>query len=228
MSILVVCPGCRSSFKVSDQFAGKTGACPKCKQKIKVPTKAEEVQVHAPEAFGSGGKTTSGQLATKPIARESSKLDPVKATAVVGASLVVLLVAWAGGSLFQRPAGCFLGLMLISPPLVMAAYAFLHDPEQLQPYHGIPLYVRSGICTLAYMILWGLYAYVAGQGLLTREELFNWMFVAPPFFIVGALVALASLDLDFSNGFFHYAFYVVVTGLLGWAAGIPIIVSSAP
>jgi hypothetical protein len=223
MSILVVCPGCRASFKVSEKFAGQTGACPKCKHKIQVPTKAQEVQVHAPEAFGGGGKTTSGKLATKPIARSETKLDPVKAVAIAGTSLVVLLVAWAGGSLFRHPAGCAIGLILVSPPLVIAAYAFLHDEEQLQPYRGTALYVRSAICTAVYVILWGAFVLVARQGLISTslDDMWMWLVVAPPFFIVGALTALASLDLDFGNGFFHYACYVVVTGVLAWVAQIP-------
>ena len=60
MSIIVVCPGCLKSFKVSDKFAGKKGPCPNCKRTLQVPTKEQEVQVHAPEAFAGGGKNASG------------------------------------------------------------------------------------------------------------------------------------------------------------------------
>ena len=41
MSIPVVCPGCRTRFKVSDRFAGQSGACPKCKAKIEVPAQVD-------------------------------------------------------------------------------------------------------------------------------------------------------------------------------------------
>ncbi|MEC8508925.1 MAG: MJ0042-type zinc finger domain-containing protein, partial [Planctomycetota bacterium] len=34
MSIRVTCPGCHARFNVSDQFAGKSGPCPKCKKTI--------------------------------------------------------------------------------------------------------------------------------------------------------------------------------------------------
>ena len=77
MSIIVVCPACRKSFKVSEKFAGQTGPCPNCKKPLRVPTKEEEVKVHAPEEFAGGGKTTSGKLVTKPIARVDTKLRPV-------------------------------------------------------------------------------------------------------------------------------------------------------
>ena len=222
MSILVVCPGCRKSFNVSEKFAGQTGACPQCKAKITVPTKAQEVKVHTPEAFASGGKTTAGQLATKPIARNVTKWEPVKAAIIAGASLVVLLIAWIGGKtgLFASPimGGC--ALLLVSPPLVIAAYTFLRDDE-LEPYRGKELYVRTGICSLAYATLWGAFTYVTSPDLgLPVEELSTWVFLAPPLLLIGALAAHASLDLEYGNGFFHYCFYLLVTVLLRAAAGV--------
>jgi hypothetical protein len=33
-------------------------------------------------------------------------------------------------------------------------------------------------------------------------------------------VPLACLDLEYGNGFFHYAFYLLVTVLLRWLAGM--------
>ena len=59
MAILVVCQGCRARFQVSDQFAGKSGPCPKCKAVIKIPTKSEEVTVH-------GGKTLPAGAVMRP------------------------------------------------------------------------------------------------------------------------------------------------------------------
>ena len=41
----------------------------------------------------------------------------------------------------------------------------------------------------------------------------------PPFLVVGASAALATLDLDFGSGFFHYCFYLFATVLLRWLAG---------
>jgi hypothetical protein len=73
MSIIVVCPGCLKSFKVSDKFAGKSGPCPKCKRTLQVPTKETEVKIHVPEAFAGGGKSAAGKLITKPIARVNAK-----------------------------------------------------------------------------------------------------------------------------------------------------------
>jgi len=219
MSIIVVCPGCRKSFKVSDQFAGQTGACPKCKHQITVPKKTEVVKVHAPEEFADGGRSTTGQLLTKPIARKKVKFQPVVAVAIGGGVLVVLLVTWAAGSLIaENIVVRTTGLLLVSVPLVIGTYWFLRNDE-LEPHHGLALYVRAGICSAAYIILWGVYAHVSDTAMM-QGEVWQWLFVAPPILITGALVALGCLDLEFGDGLLHYAFYVVVTILLRAVAGM--------
>ncbi|MHC4177359.1 MAG: hypothetical protein ACYSWU_07625 [Planctomycetota bacterium] len=219
MSIIVVCPGCKKSFKVSDKYAGKSGACPNpdCKATIKVPRKEEEVKVHAPTEFADGGRGVTGKLATKPIARKEAKLSPVVAVAIGGGALTVVLVTWVAGDLIRgNLAVRALGLLLISPPLAVAAYSFLRDDE-LEPYQGTALYVRSAICALGYVVLWGVYSRLAVR---LSGDLWEWFFVVPPFLVAGALIALVCLDLDFGSSFFHYSFYLLVTVLLGWVAGI--------
>jgi len=228
MSILVVCRKCRKSFKVSDKFAGQKGPCPNCKATLQIPKKEDEVKIHGGEEFTDGGRSIDGELLTKPIARKDTKLQPVVAVAIGGAVLVTLIVAWAGGSagLFVRQTGetnlivCTIALLLITPPLVLAAYTFLRDADELEPYRGTALYVRSGICAAAYVILWAILLYVSSTGLLTGE-IWEWLFVAPPLLAVGALVALSCFDLEFGNAFFHYAFYLLVVLILRWIAGMP-------
>lgn len=218
MSILVVCPGCRKSFKVSDKFAGKSGGCPNCRTTIRVPTKAEEVKVHAPEQFAEGGRSATGKLITKPIARRETRLQPLMAVAVGGGTLIVLLVSWAAGELIRTSLAIrVLGLLLVSPPLVLGAYSFLRDDE-LEPYQGTGLYVRSAVCAASYAALWGVYGYFGGMVL--TGDLWQWFFVAPPLMVAGALVALGCLDLSFGNGFLHYTFYVLAIILLRWTAGM--------
>ncbi|MBN2473577.1 MAG: hypothetical protein JXB62_03135 [Pirellulales bacterium] len=218
MSILVVCPGCHKRFKVSEKFAGKSGTCPSCKGTIRVPTKEEEVKVHAPTAFAEGGRGRSGELLTKPIARRQIRLHPVATVAVAGGVLTVLLVAWAAGGVLQSNLAVrAVGLLLVSLPLVLAAYTFLRD-EDLEPYRGRSLCVRAAICSAAYVALWAVYGYLAGT--VITGELWEWLFVVPPFLVAGALIALACLDLDFGSGFFHYGFYLLATVLLRWIAGM--------
>jgi len=221
MSILVVCRKCRKSFNVSDKFAGQTGPCPNCKATIRIPKKEDEVKIHGDEEFTDGGRSVTGELLTKPIARQQTKLNPVVAAAVAGAVLVVVIVAWAGGSWFEKSV-LFrtLGLLLITPPLALAAYTFLRDEDELEPYGGTALYLRSGICAAAYMILWAIFAYVSTTGLLTGE-LWEWALVAPPLLAVGALAALSCFDLEFGSALFHYAFYLLVVLILRWIADMP-------
>ena len=144
MSIIVVCPGCRKSFKVSDKFAGKTGPCPNCKQTLEVPAASQEVKVHAPKQFAGGGSSTTGKLVLKPLEYTPAKLDPVTATIIAASVLVVLAAAWLGGRMgvFENTIALAVGLLLISPPLAVAAYTFLRNDE-LEPYRGRALYLRA-------------------------------------------------------------------------------------
>jgi len=222
MAILVVCPGCRRRFSVSDQFAGKSGPCPSCKAIIKVPLPTEEVKVHVPESFASGGRTVSGKLATKPIARTETRLRPGFLLGVAGAGLVVLAVTWVLGrtGVFQdRPLAQLVGLLLVSPPLVIAGYSFLRHADDLAPLRGMRLYWRAAICAAAFTGLW--WAFEAfGTRFLDAEQFWTWFLVTPPFLVVGALVAFGALDLEFGNGFFLYCFYLLLTIVLRAAAGL--------
>ncbi len=219
MPIHVVCPGCRKGFQVSEKFAGKSGPCPQCKTVIQVPSQAQEVQVHAPEEFSrGGGRNAAGVLVGKPIARAQVKIEPVAVVAVLAGVLAVVVVAWAAGSLIQGNLAIRVaGLLVVSPPLVVAAYSFLRNDE-LEPHRGRSLYVRAAVCSLAYMALWWVYGYLAG--IFLHGELWEWLLVVPPVLALGALGALVCLDLEYGNGFFHYAFYVLATVLLRSIAGM--------
>ena len=220
MAISVVCPGCHKRFKVSDQFAGQTGACPKCKGKITVPAKSDEVQVHAPDAFAGGGRSVDGQLVTKPISRSVTKFNPVVALSIAAVVLFVLILTWACGGLIKGNIVVrAVGLLLVSLPLVLAGYTFLRDDE-LEPYRGSALYVRSAACSVAWAILWGVFAFLSAEGLVS-EEIWTWLVVGAPLMVVGGMISAASLDLDFGNGFLHYGFYLAATMILRWAAGMP-------
>ncbi len=118
MAINVTCPACHKMFKVSDQFAGRKGPCPKCKAEITIPKTAVEVVVHVPEGFGP--KDSKGRAVLKPIFREDSKFSPLIAgligVGVIGVILVALMLRYsiddkaafpgfilAGGALFLAP-----------------------------------------------------------------------------------------------------------------------------
>jgi hypothetical protein len=220
MSIIVVCPGCRKSFNVSEKFAGKSGPCPNCKRTLRVPEKSEEVKILAPEEFGGGGKTKDGKLAIKPVSFAPAKVQPVTTVIIVAGVVGAFAIAWVGGKagFFQSLALTAAGLFIVSPPLVAAAYAVLRDVE-LEPYSGKELYIRSTLCALAYSALWGLFSLLVARGWITGD-MWAWIYIAPPFVCIGGLFSLATLDLDFTDGLLHYGFYVLATAILRWAAGM--------
>jgi len=219
MAITVVCGKCRTRFSVNEKFAGQTGPCPKCKAPIRVPSKKEEVKVHGGEDFASGGRNAAGKLVLKPIARTEAKIEPVQAVAMAAAALAVVVLTWMGGAILAaNMVLCALALLVISPPLAVAAYTFLRDAEK-EPYWGRELLIRATACAVGYVMLWGVFAYLA-ETVLTGE-LWQWLFIVPPFLAFGGALPTFALDLDYGDGVFHYTFYMLVTLGLRWTAGMP-------
>ena len=219
MPILVVCPSCKAEFNVSDKFAGKQGPCPKCKAPITIP-KAEpakaEVKIHAPEGT-EGAKKAVGRPSTKPLVRQETKLSPLAITGILIGIVGAFAAAWFGAKVWQAsPAARVAGLLVVSIPVVMAGYSFLRDDE-LEPYRGAALWLRASLCALLFTALWIGYHFVPAD---FTKNTFNWFFLAPPFFLVGAGVAFVAFDLDFGSGFFLYCFYLLITLALGAAAGL--------
>ncbi|MHB8861107.1 MAG: zinc ribbon domain-containing protein [Pirellulaceae bacterium] len=222
MPIEVLCPGCKSRFKVSEKFAGKKGPCPKCKTVITIPEVTEEVIVHVPEEFGP--KNAAGVGVLKPIARKEAKLSPLVIVGIVSGIVMVLVVAMLLRGLEQvSPWVLGIGAFLLAPPLVLGGYTFLRDDE-LEPYRGLSLMVRVLICGALYAALWGAYAWLPGLVLnLDRLELFHLLLIVPPIVAAGAFVASYSLDLEFTDAIVHYAFYVLVTVVLCLLMGVQLL-----
>ncbi len=175
MAISVICPGCHKRFKVSDQFAGKQGPCPGCKVVITIPTKEEEVVIHAPEQFGPKG--ASGESVLKPIEREEMKISPVMWAIMIGLAVLIPLVAlvlrftipWSDVTTRRLVLG--LGALLIAPPLVMLGYSFLRDGE-LAPYRGNALLSPSRhLFVNLYAVVGHLRVRCANAGIGTRPRI---------------------------------------------------------
>ena len=226
MAITVVCTACRARLQVSEKYAGKSGACPKCKAVVKIPMPQEEVKIHAPESFASGGKNAAGQLVTKPIDRQDAKFSPTLAIGIAAGVIVVLAVTWigrgehgfvGGESGLAMLARC-LGLALLTPLLVVLPYRALQDDER-PGYAGSQLWLRTAACSGAYMLLWAVLWFLMSRE-ITAEGV-NWFFIAPPILIIGSLAALACFDFDPTNAAMHYGFYLIAVLLLRWLAGMP-------
>ena len=226
MPIQITCSKCHTRFSVSDKFAGQTGPCPKCKAPIRVPTKSEEVVIHAPDQFGP--KDAEGRAVLKPIEREETKITPVGIVAIVGSVVLVLVVAFLLGRMNRTDEGVQippmilgLGAVILAPPLVLAGYSFLRDDE-LEPYRGFPLAIRVGICAVVYALLWGGYEYVSTMLLGDKSpEIWQLVFAIPAMVGLGGVASLASLDLDYGNACMHCGVYVLAGVLLRLLMGLP-------
>jgi predicted Zn finger-like uncharacterized protein len=218
MAIDVTCPSCHTRFQVSEKFAGKSGPCPKCKTVIKVPDKSQEVVIHAPEV--SGPTDSKGQAVLKPIARTEVRLKTPQIAAIIGSIVVVFIAAtvlkWQPANMQQI--GTILGSILLGPPLAFAGYTFLRDDE-LEPYRGTEVLLRSLACGLVYAAIWGAYWFVFVY--LYPKPPSGWQpswqvmaAVVPIMVALGAFAAQASFDLELTSGALDYALYLAVTVLL--------------
>lgn len=214
MPISVLCPSCKARFQVSDKFAGKQGPCPKCKAPITIPKVEEEVQIHAPEAFAGGGKTSTGESTLKPIARKETRLQLIPTIIAVCAALAVIAIAAVAGDLFKNIYLRSLALLAVSIPLTVAGYSFLRADE-LEPHRGLWLWVRGALCGLGYSLLWLGFSFIP---LDLRTSSWSYFLIAPLFLSLGAGIAFACFDLDFGNGFLLCCFYTAGTLGLAWLA----------
>ena len=82
------------------------------------------------------------------------------------------------------------------------------------------MYIRSAACGVAWAILWVVFGFLSAEELVS-QEIWTWLVVGTPLMVVGGMISAASLDLDFGNGCLHYTFYLAVTMILRWAAGMP-------
>jgi cation transport ATPase len=229
MPIHVTCPGCHARFSVSDKFAGRTGPCPKCKKPIQIPKAEEQVTIH--EREHEGVKDAKGRLVLKPVARKEAKIRPLAAAGIGGTVVLVIACAvvlrftatydeqgYAQVSVWLLAAGA----IVLAPPLVIGGYAFLRNDE-LAPYRRQALWIRTLICAAVYAALWGVLTMLPEDLTQFSNEIWMAGIVLPPFLIVGSLAAFATLDLDASSAFFHYALYALSCVLLRVLMGLPAI-----
>ena len=92
MAIRVTCKKCHTRFNVSEKFAGKEGPCPKCKSKIRIPDKSEEVVIAAPKE--TGPKDSTGRAILNPIKRKETILSGVQITLIAVSIIGFLAVAF--------------------------------------------------------------------------------------------------------------------------------------
>jgi len=216
MAIQVICPGCRATFTVSDKFAGRTGPCPKCKKPITVPSDAvKEVKIHGPEDEAPA----PGRAPTAPIVFVEQPIPKIAYVAVVAGGVAAMLLAlvarfaWGAG---QAPLWLLAATAaIIAMPCAWIGYEIVRDRD-LEAYRGRSLLIRTAICGAVYAALWAVKGFLPPE---LTNDMWPWVYLAPPFLVAGALAALATLDLDWGTGVAHYSLYVMFTALLRWLAG---------
>ena len=221
MPIRVTCNKCHTRFNVSEKFAGKEGPCPKCKSKIRIPDKSEEVLIAAPTA--SGPVDSKGQAVVKPIRRKETVLSSVQLTIIAVSIIGFLAAAYMLGQAYADSTKFPLWLMglsavLIAPPIVYVAYAFLRDAE-LDPFRGQDLWGRVLICSAIYAIAWAAMplAYLAFDN---HYEVGSYVIAGVAMFGIGGVAGMLCFDLDYFMGSVHYGLYLGVCLLGRWIAGV--------
>jgi hypothetical protein len=222
MPIAVTCPNCLTRFTVNEKFAGKSGPCPKCKGTIKIPAKSEEVVIHAPAE--KGPKDVRGKSIFKPIRREEAKIRwPMVATTTAVALLLVVVALALRITQTSPPLGLVaLAVPLLAIPIVLGGYWFLRDDE-LQGYTGQELWIRSGICGLAFSLGWVLYAwipaYLSDYASVVEMTTLEMLLMIAVMIAIGTIAATLSLELEVLQGLSLYMLYFIVTFSLAWISG---------
>lgn len=228
MSIQVTCKSCLTRFNVSDKFAGKEGPCPKCKEKIKIPEKEEEVVIHAPKP--DGPVDSKGKSISNPIVREEASFTKIGIGITVAAVVAAIgLALWVRGMEEKPTVMIVFGALLLAPPLTWAGYTFARDQE-LEPFRGKELWARIAICSLLFAGLWLLYAWVPAYVMdykSVSEMPIGAVAVALAAIVaVGSTISVITFEFEFTGGLVHCALYFIATLLLALLAGIPMFQST--
>jgi hypothetical protein len=230
MPIHVICPTCHARFKVGDQHAGKTGACPKCKGQIQIPSASDEVVIHAPEVE-AGAKDAKGRNVLKPIKRTETKFRLNTALIVGGAVVLTVAIAFLIGNSKEqlKDAMTYIlagGAIVLGPPLAYAGYFFLRDDEK-GAFEGKDLLVRCLAAGLVFAATWGVYRYldfmIFREDATQKLEIMNLGILILVAVGIGTFTAFVAFDFDPFTAFFLFALYFLGTALLRVVMGLDLL-----
>src|SRR5207253_5555109 len=112
-----------------------------------------------------------------------------------------------------------IAILALTPGLSVAGYFFLRDREKLDLFTGKSLWLRTAICTAAYLVLWAGYAYVRYRYNMPTE-VWQLFIILPSMLVLGALAALGAYELEFASAFLHYCFHVLTIVFMAYIAGM--------
>lgn len=227
MPIHVICPSCHARFKVGDQHAGKTGACPKCKGQIQIPAAADEVIIHAPESE-AGAKDAKGRNVLKPIKRKETKFQLNAALIIGGTVILTVAIAFLLGNSKDQLKDVMtyvlaVGAIVLGPPLAYAGYSFLRDDEK-GAFEGTDLLIRCLAAGLVFAATWGVYTYLDAMLFRTGPgEKLEIMYIGILVAVaagIGTFTAFVAFDFEPITAFFLFAMYFVTTVILRAVMGL--------
>ena len=232
MPIRVTCTKCYTRFNVSEKFAGKEGPCPKCKTKIRVPEKSEEVVIEAPKTDGPVDST--GRAVLDPVKRKETNLSSVQWTLIIGSIVgflaIALILRFSIGNVAQFPLWLMaISAIVVAPPLVFVGYTFLREQE-LEPYRGKELRSRVGICAIIYPITW-LAMPLACFAFNDNYETGSYIAAGIAMIGIGGFTGMFCFLFDFLMGAVHYGLYLGVCFVGRFLSGVgwlPVPPESAP
>lgn len=241
------CPKCKAPIQVPKVAAAANPAGAATVSKTAVagkPAAVEppvDVKIHGPEEAAKTGKTKTGHPTSKPLLRTDARLTWKLLLFVVGTTTLLFVAAYFGRTVVAGPAPLYdsqlnnadavsahrmafikvyalraVALLAIGWPIVIAGYTVLRDDE-LEPYRGRGLHLRTLYCLIGYLASWGIYAWIPDD---LRQETYLWILLVPMVVLPAAVTAYFTLDLDFFGSTMHACFFFLVTLMLGWTAGL--------
>ena len=198
------------------EIRGKARTVPQVQGPIRFPPLQRKYKSTLRTPSLSGGKTSTGEVSLKPIARKETRLPLIPTVIAVCGVLTVLAIAGVAGKVFQDIVALRgIALYLVSVPITIAGYAFLSTTSSNRIGEngcGAPRPVGLG-----FTALWVAYWFIPVD---LRTTGWSWFFIAPVLLSIGGGIAWACYDLDFGNGFMLCCFYAALTIVLGWLAGL--------
>jgi len=220
MPINVICPGCRARFRVSDKFAGQSGACPKCKSPIKIPKLSEQVVVHDTK--------TLGDVSVQMIDRTDVKFSWKITAYIAGGALVVTLITWILGllGLFASSIMATLGLLVVTPTLAYGCYWCFRDPE-LGPFVGKELISRLAICSAGYIVIWLVSVFFFARMEIKGEDFWLWVFLFIPILLGGAVTLFAFEFDSYLLGVTMFVCFFAMALFLSYVGNVEVVMDTA-
>lgn len=218
MAIDVICSGCLKQFQVSDQFAGRSGPCPKCKTIISIPKLEDQLVIeeptHRPGSPGAHTKINGIRRRRGFFQRfEIITLCSLFASAGIVAIVIRILQTDPISRLDSTTGTLFvLGLILLSLGSSALGYGVLKDSE-IKAFARRTTIFRSIMTATVYCIIAA--GFIGTTLLFSHEDPRNLILavVAIACFSIASFAPMAFFEMELMQGALHVAIMICMTSL---------------